>query len=145
MRRYPVAASIVLSIVLSSVLLGACSTQNMRSRQTILDETLLSYASTIRWGDVAQAQAFIDPKVRAEHPPTALELARFKQVQVSGYNEQPPTPVGENEVRQTVEISLVNVNTQDARSVIDHQVWRYDEPTKHWWLMTGLPDISRHE
>lgn len=141
MGRHLIAAS----IVLSSLLLGACATENIRSKQTVLDETLLRYAATIRWGDVAAAQAFIDPKVLAEHPPTALELARFKQVQVTGYNEQPPTPVGENEVRQSVEIGLVNIASQAARSVVDHQVWHYDATTKHWWLMTGLPDISRHE
>jgi hypothetical protein len=141
MRRHLFAAS----IVLSSVLLGACATEKMRSKQTILDETLHTYAATIRWGDVAQAQAFIDPKVLAEHPPSALDLARFKQVQISGYNEQPAMPVSENEVRQTVEISLVSVASQAARSVVDHQVWRYDEATKHWWLMSGLPDISRHD
>lgn len=141
MRRYPVAAS----IMLSSALLGACATSNMRSKDTLLDETLLTYASTIRWGDVAQGQAFIDPKVLKEHPPTSLELARFKQVQITGYNERPPVPVGTNEVRQTVEIGLINIATQAARSVVDNQVWRYDEPTKHWWLMTGLPDISRPE
>ena len=141
MRRHLIAAS----LVLSSTLLAACDTQNVRSKQTILDETLLRYAATIRWGDVAAAQAFIDPKVLAEHPPTALELARFKTVQISGYNEQPATPVTGDEVRQSVEISLVNIATQAARSVIDHQVWHYDKATKHWWLMTGLPDISRHE
>lgn len=141
MRRHLIAAS----AMLASALLGACSTDQMRSRQTILDQTLLSYAATIRWGDVAQAASFIDPKVLAEHPPTALDLERFKQVQISGYNEQPAVPVSETEVRQTVQISLVNVATQTARSVVDHQVWRYDDAAKRWWLMTGLPDISRHD
>lgn len=129
----------------SALLLGACANTEIRSRQTILNETLRSYAATIRWGDIAQAQAFLDPKLRAEHPPSALELARFKQVQVSGYEEQPVSPVSENEVRQTVQIGLVNVNTQSARSIVDHQVWRYDDKARHWWLMSGLPDISRHE
>lgn len=129
----------------SALLLGACANTEIRSRQTILNETLRSYAATIRWGDIAQAQAFLDPKLRAEHPPSALELARFKQVQVSGYEEQPVSPVSENEVRQIVQIGLVNVNTQSARSIVDHQVWRYDDKARHWWLMSGLPDISRHE
>mgnify|MGYP001599237326 CR=1 FL=1 len=119
--------------------------ERMRRNPAILNETLRSYAATIRWGDIAQAQAFLDPKLRAEHPPSALELARFKQVQVSGYEEQPVSPVSENEVRQIVQIGLVNVNTQSARSIVDHQVWRYDDKARHWWLMSGLPDISRHE
>jgi hypothetical protein len=134
-----------LFLLISGMLLAACATEKMRTKQTVLEETLIRYASTIRWGDVAQAQSFIDPKVLAEHPPTSLELARFKQVQVTGYNEQPPVPVGENEVRQTVQISLVNIATQGARSVVDNQVWKYDAESKHWWLVSGIPDISRKE
>ena len=131
--------------VLASLLLGACANTEIRSRQTILDETLRSYAATIRWGDINQALAFIDPKERAAHPPSALDLARFKQVQVSGDNAQAPVPVNGTEVHQTVQIDLVNVNTQSARSVVDRQVWKYDEEGKHWWLTTGLPDITRSQ
>ncbi|MBO9661375.1 hypothetical protein [Dokdonella sp.] len=139
MRRHVKA----LLMVAASALLASCATDKMRSKETLLTDTLRSYASTIRWGAVENAQAFIDPKVLAEHPPSTLELERFKQVQITGYNEQPALPVGDNEVRQTVEISLVNVNTQAARSVIDRQTWRYDEEAKRWWLMTGLPVITQ--
>jgi hypothetical protein len=46
-------------------------------------------------------------------------------------------------VRQTATISLVNIHTQSERSVVDHQTWHYDEKTKHWWLTSGLPDITQ--
>jgi hypothetical protein len=134
--------------VLSTVLLAACSLDQtigkMKGRETLLDDTLRGYAATIRWGDLTQAFAYVDPKYRAEHPLTDLDIARFKQIQITAYNDQLPVPVNENEVRQTVEIGLVNINTQGARSVIDHQVWVYDEAQKKWWLTTGLPDITRH-
>lgn len=132
-------------IAVATLVLAACATEKMRSKSTVLDETLHAYAATIRWGDIAQAQSFIEPKVLAEHPPTPLELERFRQVRVAGYDEQAPVPVGENEVRQTVQIELINVNTQSTRSVVDRQVWKYDEAAKRWWLTSGLPDISRHE
>lgn len=134
-----------LLIAAASAVLAACATDKMRSKETVLTDTLRSYAATIRWGSVENAQAFVDPKVLAEHPPSTLELERFKQVQITGYNEQPAVPVGDNEVRQVVEISLVNVNTQAARSVIDRQTWRYDEEAKRWWLTTGLPVITQSQ
>ena len=134
-----------LLLMLSCALLGACATEKMRSRQTILDETLRSYAATIRWGDIERAQAFLDPKLRETLTPSALDLARYRQVAISGYSEQPATPVGDNEVHQLVQIELVNLNTQSARSILDRQVWRYDEESKRWWLVSGLPDISRKE
>ncbi|MDR2012860.1 MAG: hypothetical protein LBQ20_07450 [Rhodanobacter sp.] len=136
--RHPLIAC-ALSLVLA---LTGCSTSTS-SKQDNLQNTLRAYALALRWNDFTRAQAFIDPKTRTEHPPTALELARFKQVQVVSYEERSTLPSGKDEVTQVVEIGLVNVNSQSARSVIDHQLWRYDDQSKHWWLVSGLPDISR--
>lgn len=134
---------------LSTVLLAACASMSMnkiKTKETILEETLKTYAATIRWGDMTQALGFVDAKYRQEHPLSELDLARYRQVQVTSYNDdQPAAPISANEVAQTIEIGLVNINTQAARSIVDHQIWRYDEKEKHWWLMTGLPDIRRHE
>jgi len=129
----------------SCVLLSACATEKMRSRETILTDTLLSYAASIRWGEFDQAVGFIDPKILAEHPPTSLEISRLKQVRVSSYDEMPVVPVSDDEVQQTVKIDLLNVNTQVARSIVDHQTWKYDATAKRWWLVSGLPDISRRD
>ncbi len=129
---------------IAALLLGACASNPIASKKDdLLTETLRSYAATIRWGDVTQAQAFMDPQVLAAHPPSSLELSRFEQVRITGYTEQSPVPTGTNEVRQVVEIGLVNVNTQSARSVLDRQTWRYDETAKRWYLMSGLPDITQ--
>jgi hypothetical protein len=133
--------------VLSTAFMAACadmSMQHIQSKETILEDTLKNYAATIRWGDMLQAQAFVDPAYRQAHPMSDLDMQRYRQVQVTAYNDQPAAPLNDLEVAQTVEIGLVNINTQGARSIIDRQVWRYDEKQKHWWLMTGLPDITRH-
>lgn len=136
----------ILFPAIAATLLAACASNPINSKKDdLLTETLRSYAATIRWGDVARAQAFIDPEVLSAHPPSALDLARFEQVRITGYTEQTPTPVGDNEVRQIVEIGLVNVNTQSARSVLDRQTWRYDETARRWYLMTGLPDITQSQ
>ena len=135
----------LLLLALTFLLLAGCANQEIRSKQAILKDTLRAYAATIRWGEIEQALSFIDPKVLAEHPPSAIDLERFKQVRVSGYDESPPITVGPEEVRQTVQLELFNVNTQTARSAVDNQTWKYDKATKHWWLVSGLPDISRRE
>ncbi|CAM5327358.1 hypothetical protein [Rhodanobacter lindaniclasticus] len=136
MRRIP-----QILLVLSILLLAACATQE-RSRS--LTTTLSAYGGTLRWGDFASASQFIEPKLRVEHPVSELDRARYKQVRVTEYDEgSGPVPISPTEVQQTVRISLVNVHTQAERSVIDRQTWRYDEKTKHWWLISGLPDITR--
>ena len=132
MRRILVAALVLL--------LSSCSTTGKPKK--ILQETLMSYASTVRWSGFEQAMAFMDPEVLKAHPPTRLELERFRQVRVSFYHDQPAQDVSETEVTQIVEIGIVNEHSQSERSVIDRQRWRWDEAKKKWWLMSGLPDIT---
>jgi hypothetical protein len=128
-------------LAIVAMLCAGCATDQ---RNQALINTLNAYANTMRWGDFQSALQFVDPKVRAAHPPSPLDLARYQQVRVTGYDEGAgAVPDGENQVRQVVQIGLVNLNTQAERTVIDRQSWSYDPKTKHWWLESGLPDITR--
>lgn len=122
-------------------ILAGCATA--KADRDLLDKTLESYAAVIRWGNFEDAASFVDPETLKAHPLTSIDLQRYAQVRVTGYSEQPLRPAGEMEMRQTVEIGLVNNNTQSVRSILDRQLWRYDAKTKHWWLMSGLPDITQ--
>ncbi len=131
-----------LLVALSMLLaLAGCAT---KTRSDELTTTLKAYGSTLRWGDFRSAAQFIEPSRRAAHPLSQLDLARYQQVRVSEYDDGAgPVPSGEFDVQQTVLINLINVHTQSERSVVDHQTWHYDEKTKHWWLTSGLPDITQ--
>lgn len=142
--RNPMHLGVALLMAMAMLVLAACGT-NMKSRETLLTETLRTYAAAIRWGTIEQAETFIDPVYRAANPLSALDLERYKQVRFTAYNDRAPVPVNENEVRQVVEIGLVNVNSQSSRNIVDQQVWKYDETTKRWLLTTGLPDITRRD
>ena len=132
-------------IVIAMVALLTALPVLAKSREKILTETLRTYAATIRWGSIEQAESFVDPVYRAAHPLTQLDLDRYKQVRFTNYNDTAPIPVSDNEIMQTVEIGIVNVNTQEARSFIDRQVWKYDRKAKLWLLSSGLPDITRKD
>jgi hypothetical protein len=145
MRATPRSDSTMLRRLAASLVFAAlagCATS--ASKADLLNTTLESYATVIRWGNFEDAVAFVDPETIKAHPITKLDLDRYTQVRVTTYTDQPVRPIGEGEARQTVEIGLVNNNTQSLRSVIDRQVWRYDEKAKHWWLVSGLPDITQH-
>lgn len=130
-----------LLVVLSVLLLAGCATQ---TRSDTLTTTLTAYGSALRWGDFQSAAQFLDPDIRLKHPLSELEIARYKQVRVSEYDDgNGPVPAGDGSVQQTVHISLINIHTQSERTVVDHQTWHYDEKTKHWWLTSGLPDITQ--
>ena len=126
---------------LSVLLLTGCATQ---TRSNTLTTTLKAYGSTLRWGDFQSATQFIDPAIRTAHPLSRLDLARYQQVRVSEYDDGAgPVPDGELGAQQTAQISVINIHTQAERTIVDHQTWRYDEKSKHWWLTSGLPDITQ--
>lgn len=138
MRRF---ARIALLFATAAALAGCAADV----RNEALTRTMNDYASAIRWGDYAAAMAFVDKDYAAEHPVSSIEQARLGQLRVTGYDDGAgPHPDGDNEVTQTVQISVVNVNTQAERSFVDHQRWRYDKEKSRWILMTGLPDFSPH-
>lgn len=123
--------------------LAACTEVQHQSENRALDLTLNAYANAIRWGDIQQMLPFVEPDTLKAHPLSELDLQRYKQVRFVSYSEQAPTPAGPHEVRQVVKISVLNVNTQTEREIIDNQLWRYDEATKHWHIVSGLPNITQ--
>lgn len=128
-------------LILCSLLLtlAACANTPDARQQA---EALYLYAGAIRWGDIEGALGFVDPKTLEKKPLTAVDRARFEQVQFAGYTVKSSGPVGEDELLQIVEIRVINRHTQVERTIIDRQLWRWDEESESWLLKSGLPDIS---
>ena len=118
--------------------IGACASA---TKNESLRVRLYNYAAAIRWNEIDQAAAYVDPAVLAEKPFTAEQRERWKQVQVSRYYEAPQSTDGEGRVLQTVQIELIDRSTQTVRTIVDRQRWRYDETAKTWWLESGLPQL----
>ena len=123
------------------LVLTACS--GVGTKTDVLDRTLYAYSAAVRWneGNIDNALTYVDPEYLEKHPITELERQRYRQVQITGYYVKGTQQVTETQYAQRVEIRLVNVHTQAERSIVDDQVWRWDETTEHWWLTTGLPRI----
>lgn len=123
------------------VLLGACATKGGDNIK--LDAALFNYAGAVRFSDLERAYEFVDPKLRIEKPISRLEWERYAQVQFTGYLVKAKEPAGQGEVRQLVEVRLINRHTQVERTLLVRELWRWDAEAKQWWLTTGLPDISQ--
>jgi hypothetical protein len=111
------------------------------SKNDALDMALYDFAAAMRWNDLDKAYDFVDPKTKADHPLTDIDRSRYTQVEIANY-EVLTRLDGQGTVDQQVRLSLVNRNTQVGRSAVYREHWRYDETIKHWWLVSGLPDIS---
>lgn len=129
-------AALVLLLVMVALAgcAGAVRNESLRVR-------LYNYAAAVRWNEIDQAAAYVDPAIRAEKPFSAEQRERWKLVQVSRYFEGPRGVDAQGRVTQTVQIELIDRATQTVRTVVDRQIWRYDEPAETWWLETGLPEL----
>lgn len=130
----------LLLCLFAALLLAACSGARRTSE---LDLTLYSYESMVRWGDFEGAWSMVHPEYKEKHPLSSTDWERFKQIQVAGYRSGGPTEIEEGKIGQAVEVEVINVHTQTPRLVVDRQIWEWDAEAKRWWLMTGLPDITR--
>ncbi|MGH8163730.1 MAG: hypothetical protein ACREP1_05285 [Rhodanobacteraceae bacterium] len=135
-------AAIAVFSVSAALLLAGCASLQDHSKDKMRDDTLDSYAATLRWGDFGSAYQFVDPEVRAKHPLDAAAKAKYNKVTVAEYDAQPPAATGENTLSQAVQISLIEKASQSSYNIVDHQNWRWDPVAKHWWLESGLPDIT---
>ncbi|GHA81669.1 hypothetical protein [Cognatilysobacter bugurensis] len=132
---------VMLSLLAVFALVGCGSTPKTTQRDR-LDALQYTWSAAIRWGDFEGAVQLLDPKQADTATPTALELERYKQVQISGYRD-----LGESRnidagtaVRE-IEIGVINRHTQAERTVRYRETWRWDPDAKTWWVTSGLPDL----
>lgn len=129
----------VLWVLLLIGVLGACASI---TRDESLRVNLYNYSAAVRWNEIAQASGFVDPETLAAKPFTAELRDRWAQVQVSRYLEGPSSSDAEGRFLQTVQIEVIDRATQSVRTIVDHQVWRYDPVASTWWLQSGLPELD---
>ena len=130
----------VLTPVLALLLVSACG--SMGAQRNPRDQALYAYVSAVRWSEFEAARSFLDPETLAARPVTDLQMERYKQLQVAGYEVKSVAEPAEGRYEQVVELRVVNRNTQVERVVTDRQAWRWDPVAKRWWLVSGLPDLD---
>lgn len=135
--RLPILMLLVLAL---PAVLGGCATER---RGDELRKTLDAYAATLRWNGLAAGAVYLSPQQREEHPLSSFDIARYDQLRVSGYDVQGTLPGAADTYRQVVSIGLINRNTQTARTILDKQTWTWDAKDHHWWLASGLPNVTQ--
>jgi len=130
----------LLVLVLAAVL-TACP-QSKEDKD--LTDTLQQYDTVIRWAQWDAAVDFLAPEYLEEYPITRLDLDRLRLFKVTQYTVRSAVQIDEGKgLVQVVEIKMFNKNQARERSVVDEQIWRYDEELQRWQLHSGLPDPTQ--
>jgi len=134
--------TLTILLALAAMLLLVPDAQALNSRQrNKLEQAQSVFASAVRWSDYEAAWQMVDPEVRDAKPMTDLELARYHQLQVTGYREGGTSSLPDGSITRDIEIGVINRHTQTERHIRWRERWRWDEQGKRWWQMAGLPDF----
>jgi hypothetical protein len=133
MKRLP-----TLLLLLLCALATACGGARTR---TPAEDALTAYATALRWSDFDSAVALIDPATRSSPVLAPEERAQLAKVKVTGYEVKSHVLLPDGNLEQTVQIRVVDEDTQKERILLDHQRWRPDPTGKLWLLVSGLPEF----
>jgi len=131
---------LTLSLLLIFSAAGCIPSQLEKSRS----EAFRQYEIIVRWSQWDAAADFISPEFLKENPISRLEMDRLRLFKVTSYTIRSVNVLDEGmSATQVVEIKLFNTNQGLERTIIDEQLWRYDEASQRWRLHSPLPDPTQ--
>jgi len=127
-----------MALVLS---LGGCIPNQLEKTRS---EAFRQYEIIVRWSQWDAAADFISPEYLEKNPISRLEMDRLRLFRVSQYTIRSVNVLEEGmAATQVVEIKLFNTTQGVERSIIDEQLWRFDESSQRWRLHSPLPDPTQ--
>jgi len=130
----------ILIVSLATLISGCPKTKEEKD----LSESLLQYETIVRWAQWDAAADFIAPEYLEENPISRLELDRLRLFRVTQYTIRSAIPVNDGDgLVQVVEIRMFNKNQARERTIINEQIWKYNEETERWQMHSGLPDPTK--
>jgi hypothetical protein len=132
--------ALVPALVMLFTLAGCIPSQLEKSRS----EAFRQYEIIVRWSQWDAAADFISPEYLAENPITRLQMERLRLFRVTQYTIRSVNVIEDGmAATQVVEIKLFNTNQGLERTIIDEQLWRWDENSQRWRLHSPLPDPTQ--
>ena len=121
------------------VLLVGCASVRGAFRLEKFEDVSSTYGKAIRWKRYDVAKHFIKSREPDRVEPKVEELNKIRVTSYEVLNRI----ISEDKLRveQTVRIEYHYTDRPIQRSLVDTQLWEYDEIQETWYLESGLPDF----
>ena len=130
-----VVQAFVLVLIIAVVLIG-CATISEKSRMTKFEKTSERYKELVLLSEFEAAYKFGDTENMTED----INLDSLKNVKVTDYALKSYHISNDKlEINQSVEMEYHWLDAYRVRTILDKQIWKYDEEKETWVLKTGLP------
>ena len=118
-----------------AVLVGCASVGEINVKDKF-EKTTRAYRQALQWGEWTSAKKYLQP---GDETGKNMTLAELKQIKVTSYEVNDVVASEDNlQARQSVEIRYYHVSRMVEKTLVDNQVWTYQEETG-WRLTSGLP------
>ena len=121
------------------LLFVGCATVQEKWRVGEFEEVSSTYGQAIRWGSYEVAKSLIRTQGPDQEEPNIQNL---RKIRVTSY-ELLNSNISEDKfwVQQNVKIQYYHTDYLIEKSLVDKQLWQYDETEETWYLRSGLPDF----
>jgi hypothetical protein len=127
----------IFTLLLTAILLQACASVDDSKKSISLDKTLYYYESAMRWADFSAANSL---RRHEGEPAPVNDPEKLRRIKVTEYDIVTTKPADdESSVYITVKISYYDEDNLKLMSLVDNQVWEFDEKQKTWFISTPLP------
>ncbi len=98
-----------------------------------------AYEQAIQWSDYDVANGF---RKNQETDHEAWNVDKLDKIRVTSYELLNSNPSEDKlRVHQAVKIRYFIADQMIEKTLIDRQLWEYDDTEKAWYLQSGLPDF----
>jgi hypothetical protein len=119
--------------------IAGCATYARQQQQDRFEDITEAYGDAIRWGKYEVANGFRFRNEGEEDP----DFGHLKNIKVTSYELKAVNVSSDgNTVRQDVEIEYYKIDQLIEKTIIDHQLWKYDGEKERWFLHGTLPDFK---
>jgi len=116
-----------------------CTSLQGKYRLAQFENISSAYEQAIRWGDYNVANGF---RKKQETDHEAWNVDKLDKMRVTSYELLNSNPSEDKlRVHQAVKIRYFNAHKMIEKTLIDRQLWEYDDTEKAWYLQSGLPDF----
>ena len=132
-----ISALIMLALTIVLLNLGGCASISDMNRMDAFDETVKTYEKMVFWSEFDAALAFREPRSDSgDHP----DMNSLKKVRVTSYKvRRLKASADKSQVEQNVEIGYYRMDDVTVKTVIDQQVWVYNNDANRWFIRSELP------
>ncbi len=139
--RYCRISPVLLMALLLAFSLAGCMPPQLEKTRS---EAFRQYEIIVRWSQWDAAADFISPDYLLDNPISRLQMDRLRLFRVTQYTIRSVNVIEDGwAAMQVVEIKMFNTNQGLERTIIDEQMWRYEESSQRWRLHSPLPDPTQ--